>query len=161
MIYARARHEDLNEIVALEQAGFASGWSEDAWRSELDADDRYVLVARELASESVVGVATFQHVADTADLHRVAVAPNARRQGIGRGLLLAGVEWATASGASRMLLEVEADNDAALALYRGLGFAPIARRVDYYGPDRHALVMERGLGAGAEVGAGDGKRSVA
>ena len=93
------------------------------------------------ADTGLLGVATLQLVGDTADLHRVVVAPNHRGRGIGRALVTAGLAWASGRHASRMLLEVEHDNAPALALYRGLGFAELARRKDYYGAGRHALVM--------------------
>ena len=61
-------------------------------------------------------------------------------------MITAGTEWAEAMGAERMLLEVEVDNASAIALYDRFGFEPIARRTDYYGPGRDALVMSRDLG---------------
>lgn len=145
MIIARARRDDLDTIVSLEAEGFEhAGWSREAWAAELDSQDRHVLVAR--APEGVVGVATFQTVADTADLHRVVVRVDHRGTGIGHRLVAAGLEWAEAMGAERMLLEVDVDNVSARALYERFGFEALARRDDYYGPGHHALVMARALG---------------
>jgi ribosomal-protein-alanine N-acetyltransferase len=47
-----------------------------------------------------------------------------------------------------MLLEVRPDNEPAVALYRKLGFEPVATRRDYYGPGHHALVLQRSLRVG-------------
>ncbi|MFT4227894.1 GNAT family N-acetyltransferase [Micropruina sp.] len=107
----------------------------------------------------LLGVATFQLVADTADLHRVVVAPDQRGRGIGRALVEAGITWAAERHGQRMLLEVEHDNEAALALYRRLGFLELARRKDYYGADRHALVMQRELVRIDETATNDGVRN--
>ena len=79
------------------------------------------------------------------DLHRIVVAPSRRRLGLARAMLVAGLQWAIREGAARMVLEVEHDNEAAIALYRGHGFRPIAARADYYGPGADAVVMERPL----------------
>jgi len=49
--------------------------------------------------------------------------PEARRRGAARALLRAGLSWAAARGARAALLQVERDNDAALALYEAEGFA--------------------------------------
>lgn len=145
MIIAMADTADLDAIEALESDGFEHGrWSRDAWAGELAAADRHVLVARGVAG--VVGVATFQTVAETADLHRVVVDAQHRGRGIARRLITAGIEWAQAMGAERMVLEVDVDNASALSLYDRFGFAPIGRRADYYGPGVHALVLERELG---------------
>ena len=170
MAIRRADAADLDAVLALERAGFdpASRWSAESWAAEIDGVDRCVLVAVEVgratkvsegsrqarpagesesegsrpASAGLAGVATLQLVGDTADLHRVVVAPERRGRGIGRALVEAGLAWVAERHAHRMLLEVEHDNAPALALYRGLGFAELARRTDYYGAGRHALVMQ-------------------
>lgn len=71
-------------------------------------------------------------VADEAELLTLAVAPEARRRGLGRRLLGATVTAARRRGAETMLLEVASDNAAAIALYRGAGFVQLARRREYY-----------------------------
>jgi ribosomal-protein-alanine N-acetyltransferase len=142
MIVYRARPEDLDAIMALEAAGFDhAGWSRDSWSGELTEPDRQVLAYRD-ADHRIVAVATLHIVEDFADLLRVVVAPERRGQGIARKLLIASILMAQAAGAVRILLEVEVDNAPALAVYARLGFGPIDRRRDYYGPGLHALVME-------------------
>lgn len=146
MIFAPARESDIAAILELEHGAFpaAERWSRLAWRDELLASDRYVLTARD-ADDRVMAAATFQCVADTADLHRIMVARERRGEGAARRMLLAGMEWARALGADRMLLEVREDNEAAIGLYEGAGFTTIARRNDYYGPGVHALVLAANL----------------
>jgi ribosomal-protein-alanine N-acetyltransferase len=146
MIISHARPDDLAGIVALEQVGFDADeqWSETAWADELAGHDRYVL-ARLDADGSMIGVATFSRVAEMADLNRVIVHPGHRGRGIGASLVRAGIDWASAVGAHRMLLEVRPDNEPAVALYRRLGFEPVTTRRDYYGQGHHALVMLRAL----------------
>ncbi|GAA1388993.1 GNAT family N-acetyltransferase [Luteococcus peritonei] len=142
MICAAARDLDVPAILELEQGSFpaAEQWSEQAWREELQAGDRFVITARD-AEDRVKAAATFQCVADTADLHRIMVAREHRGEGLAKQLMQAGMQWAQAIGASRMLLEVREDNEAALGLYDGCGFEQLARRENYYGPGAHALVM--------------------
>ena len=132
---------DLPAVLALEGDGFAPRrrWSESLWRAELAAGDRIVLVAE--IAEEVVGVITWQVVADVADLLRVVVAPAARGGGIGRSLLAEGRRLVAARGAGRLMLEVGRANAAALALYTRCGFRTLDSRRDYYGPGDDALVM--------------------
>lgn len=142
MIVSVATEADLDALLRLEETGFEPGerWNESSWAAEVDREDRLVLVSREAGE--VEAVACFSVLDDTAELLRVVVRTDRCGRGVARRLLGVGKEWAEAAGADRILLEVRHDNDAALALYGASGFEPIARRRDYYGPGRDALVME-------------------
>lgn len=61
-------------------------------------------------------------------LYDLFVAPQARRRGVGRALLLAARDLGLASGASELNLQTAVDNAAAQALYSALGW----RRDDEY-----------------------------
>jgi GNAT superfamily N-acetyltransferase len=61
-------------------------------------------------------------------LANVAVDPAHRRRGIGRSLVQASIDMARQRGACVVLLQVEADNDAAIRLYTGLGFRILTTR---------------------------------
>ena len=89
-----------------------------------------------------VGVIALQTVGDVADLHRLVVAPRARRRGVGAALVVAGLAEVRHAGAHSVLLEVAYDNEPAIALYQLLGFEQLAARDDYYGPGRHALILK-------------------
>lgn len=84
---------------------------------------------------------------DEAEILTLAVAPAARGQGLGRGLLQAAIARARELGAETMFLEVGADNPAALALYAGLGFTKCGMRKGYYGGSSDALVLRLPLRA--------------
>lgn len=86
-------------------------------------------------------------VGGDAEILTLAVAPAARGQGLGRGLLQAAIARARELGAETMFLEVGADNPAALALYAGLGFAKCGMRKGYYGGSSDALVLRLPLRA--------------
>lgn len=76
-----------------------------------------------------------------AELHRIVVDPAYRRNGVGDALLTAGTAAALAAEAEEMLLEVRADNTAAVNLYARHGFREIARRSGYYGAGVDAVIM--------------------
>lgn len=80
-----------------------------------------------------------------ADILTVAVLPAYRRQGIAREFMRQIEEWAVERKASAMMLEVELNNDSAIALYQSLGYKKISVRMDYYGPGKDAHVMRKEL----------------
>ncbi|MDQ6613971.1 MAG: GNAT family N-acetyltransferase [Actinomycetota bacterium] len=55
-------------------------------------------------------------------VQRLAVVPEARRRGIGRGLLLDGLHWMRRRGVRRAVVNTQVGNDVALALYCDAGF---------------------------------------
>ncbi|MEQ4303276.1 GNAT family N-acetyltransferase [Plantactinospora sp. B6F1] len=55
-------------------------------------------------------------------LSLIEVVPSARRQGLAQHLIRALAEWAAGLGATRAFLQVEERNEAAVSLYRRLGF---------------------------------------
>jgi ribosomal protein S18 acetylase RimI-like enzyme len=73
------------------------------------------------------------------------VVPEARRNGLGRALLLQFMDVARQLGAEQVFLEVRVGNAGAIALYEGSGFKAVARRVEYYPPDRRGGAREDAL----------------
>lgn len=109
-------------------------------------------LADQLAFLLVEGDAGFllgRTVAGEAELLTIAVAPEARRRGLGRKLMARFIYQAQLRGADRAFLEVAADNPAAIALYESSGFQQAGTRRGYYrtptGQRIDALVLARDL----------------
>ena len=96
-----------------------------------------------------MGFALYRVVVDEAELLTISVMPDARRGGIGAGLLAACHEGARLSGAVRMFLEVAEGNLAARSLYDHASYRECGRRKGYYrrpdGSQDDAVVMEKTL----------------
>lgn len=135
---------DLPALAALEAAAFPDPWSERLLAGELVAPASLVLVALEAGSP--VGYAAFRRAADEAELLRVAVAPEARRRGVARRLVEAGLARLGRDGVAACFLEVRPANRPALALYDRLGFRGTGRRGRYYPDGSDALVLRLDLG---------------
>ena len=85
------------------------------------------------------------HVADVG----LMVALDARRQGVGRALLQAAVDWASATGVRKLELHVFPWNTAAIALYDSFGFEREGYRKGHYrrgGEDVDAILMAYRVG---------------
>ena len=137
---------DIPALAALERDLFAhDAWSEPTWWSELAGRPRrdYVVLAD---ADGVLGYGGLDHGGEVADVMTVAVAPRAQGRGLGRVLLAELEHRASARGAGHVMLEVRADNQAALGLYDRSGFAVLSTRRRYYQPgDVDAIVMRKSL----------------
>jgi ribosomal-protein-alanine N-acetyltransferase len=139
-----ATSADVDAVFALEAHLFgADAWSERAVREELTGARRVAVVA---CAPDVVGYAVTMASGDVVDLQRIAVHPDHRRSGVAHRLL---ARVLVEARADRVLLEVSAVNDDALAFYAAEGFTAIGRRRRYYRDGTDALVLQRLLGPGA------------
>lgn len=91
-------------------------------------------------------------LAGEAELLTIAVAPEARRHGLGQTLCAGFADRARALGADSAFLEVAADNAPARALYASAGWREVGLRRGYYGPARDAVILSLALGPGQDSG---------
>lgn len=98
-----------------------------------------------------------------AEVLSLGVAPAARQRGVARALMNAAIDGVSRRGLRTLYLEVAEDNDAALRLYRGLGFAPVGRRPGYYARPQaeavDALTLRRAILPAAAGEAGPLRRA--
>lgn len=132
----------VSQIAQLEKRCFSDPWSEKSIASELENPLSLWLVAVEAGE--VVGYVGSQTVLGETDMMNLAVAPEARRQGTGRALVLALVEALTEKGSRSLMLEVRVSNIPAQKLYESLGFSQVGRRPKYYvNPREDALILRK------------------
>jgi ribosomal-protein-alanine N-acetyltransferase len=145
----RAGVADLDAIMAIETSVFTTdAWTSDAMRADLLSEHCYYLVAVPADGAPLSGdIAGYAGLlaprgAKEGDIQTIAVAPEARRRGLGRVLMTSLLNEARRRGAREVFLEVRADNPNAEALYASLGFERLGVRPGYYQPDNvDAIVM--------------------
>jgi len=91
------------------------------------------------------GIALIRVTADEAELLTIAVTRSARRQGLGRSLLMEAMGVAATFGAAAMFLEVGFRNTPARALYVATGFIQVGKRRGSYANGEDALVLRAPL----------------
>ncbi|HJX29591.1 MAG TPA: ribosomal protein S18-alanine N-acetyltransferase [Thermoanaerobaculia bacterium] len=138
-----AQGRDLLRIAELETLSFPEPWPVDLLAFEL-AHPRAILLTASRGSAPAAGYAVFRHVAGEAELLRVGVAPEERRQGIARSLIEDGIARLRREGVEVCHLEVRTTNPAIL-LYEAIGFERTGLRRRYYQDGTDALVMSRRL----------------
>lgn len=137
-----ANATDLPEVLGIESAAFGTdAWSEPVVRAALTgrSDTRCSLVAERAGR--LVGHAVLEMAGSAGDIHRLAVCPDCRREGVGSALLTALLAAARSHGCIEVFLEVRLDNPAALSLYSRFGFAELRRRRSYFADGTDAVVL--------------------
>lgn len=127
-----AQANDAQPIASLHAATFDPAWDAATIGNMLASRTSAALIARRADNGDICGFILAQIVVDEAEIFSIAVAPASRRNGLGANLISTLARHAREAGASCLFLEVASDNDAALKLYRKLGFAEIGRRNCYY-----------------------------
>lgn len=124
---------DMAVVDALMRASFDPRFGE-AWTTSqclgvLALPGVWLTIAH--ADGNPAGFALARAVLDEAELLLLAVAPRARRRGVGGALLRSVIADARDRRVARLHLEVRAGNDA-VALYRSAGFEQVGQRRNYY-----------------------------
>ena len=131
---------------------------DDAWNQKtlvelLEQDSISLLIAYDQAKEEsvshreiVVGYCLYQTTFEQAEVLRIGTDPKYQRQGIASQVLNKLHELLQLNQVESLLLEVRADNTAAIALYEQQAFSIIHRRKGYYKvphkPAVDALIMQ-------------------
>jgi ribosomal protein S18 acetylase RimI-like enzyme len=126
---------EYEAIAAIDIAAFA----DDTWQAAdfIDAAKRAfeMRVLEERASGRIVGYIGLRiQEGRTGNVAFLAVLPDYQRRGLGEAMLRWGLAWLRGQGMRRARLNVHADNVAAIALYRKLGFVPGQRGLTYRRP---------------------------
>jgi ribosomal-protein-alanine N-acetyltransferase len=133
---------DLRQVMAIESEVYDFPWTYGIFQDCLRVG--YCCWLAEV-DQRVVGYGVMSVVIDESHILNLSVHPDWQRHGLGRKLIQRLLKVARQHGAETSFLEVRKSNQAALALYAGLGFVEIGRRRDYYpaieGGREDALVM--------------------
>ena len=121
---------DTPAVLNIEAASFENPWSEDELIRTLRHREVIGMVA-ELADE-VVGVMIYELHKNRLHLIKFAVAPQARRQGIGSTMIEKLVSKLSHDRRNRIMLEVSESYLAALLFFKSQGFRAIKILRDYY-----------------------------
>ena len=142
--------EHLPAVAALEKRCFpADPWSEALFREALENPSVAVLLVQG-EDGAILGYAVLSAVLDEGNLDNIAVAPEARRQGVADALLSALTGFGR-EHLSCLMLEVRSSNAPAIALYEKHGFQAVGRRRNYYdAPREDAILMTLEFNHGTE-----------
>lgn len=136
----------LDQVRRIDLGAGPYPWPETALARALQAGELQLATT----GNETVGFLVSQAVLDETTLMHLAVAGEHQRQGWGLQIMQGWVEQQRQAGQQRLLLEVRNTNQAAISLYRSLGFETVGERRGYYvspGGVDDALVMALDLNA--------------
>ncbi|OCO98320.1 MULTISPECIES: N-acetyltransferase [unclassified Ensifer] len=143
---------DLLAAAALHCQRFASPWTDGEIHALLVQETVFGFVARQTNGNfrpAFGGFVLSRAVAGEAEILTIGVDPRYARSGLGWRLMQAAMREALVKGSEALFLEVDETNQAAIGLYRKLGFAKVGERRAYYqdkaGQRTAALVMRLDL----------------
>ena len=129
LLLKKFNYSDLKSILDIQKNGTRPYWSA---RQMLDVcDDIYVLKDKTIT----LGFIVIKKISPDAEIHNLIIKDNYRNRGLGKFLVKLMLDTLEES-ITRIYLEVAANNEPALRLYRALGFTEIGRRQGYYSGDK-------------------------
>jgi len=135
----RMTRADLEPVLELERRCHPHPWSQATFEQELDnpvsrIDLLYV-------DGGLAGYLCCWQIVDELEIQNIVTAPEWRRRGLASWILRQVLFRAAAGQMRRAILEVRADNRAAIALYERFGFRTNAQRSNYYHDGETAILM--------------------
>lgn len=141
-----ARASDLDALMALEDAAFASDrLSRRAMRHAVHSPTQIVLVliiGEDLAAAAIAGLRAGSAMAR---ISSIAVSRTFAGEGLGHQLLEASEQRLRRHGIKTVRLEVRDDNAAAIRLYERSGYTQFGHYDDYYEDGASALRFQKSL----------------
>lgn len=137
--------EAAQTLAALHAQAFDKPWSAQDISALIGGAGAYAVMAQDGAP---LGMVMSRILFEEAEILTLAVAPEARRRGVGSALVAAAAALARQGGALSLMLEVGEDNPGAIALYEASGFVQVGLRRNYYdrgGRQIDALLMRLDL----------------
>lgn len=140
IVYRDMTPEDVPYISQLEEETFSMPWSPASFLQMIEEEDARYYVAEE--DGQLLGGCGLWLIAGEGSIGNVAVAKEARRRGVGTGLMRHMLSEGDKEGLTAYTLEVRVSNAAAIGLYQKLGFVSEGIRPNFYEkPTEDAMIM--------------------
>ncbi|MFZ5354317.1 MAG: tRNA (adenosine(37)-N6)-threonylcarbamoyltransferase complex dimerization subunit type 1 TsaB [Bacillota bacterium] len=137
--------EDIVPVHEIEVLSFKTPWSKEAFTEEIHKNNLAKYVVAQI-DDRVVGYGGMWQILDEGHITNIAVHPDYRKHKIGEKIVQALIQKAKDLNINRLTLEVRASNDAAIGLYRKLGFTDCGiRKGYYYDTGEDAIIMWKEL----------------
>lgn len=139
----RVRRDDLRSILRIEKASFArDAWDREIFLDYLARSEKSLFLAA-IIDGAVAGYVVACQRETRAEVDSIAVTPAKRGHGVAGTLLKRVIERLRRRGFKTVSLNVRIENQAAIRLYRKLGFQRVRRVNGYYEDGASAWRMRK------------------
>lgn len=137
IIIQPAVESDLQRIEELHGLCFERGWSGSELIAMFQQPANIFLVARHVARPDLAaaGFNIIRQTVEEAEIISIAVDPAQRGRDVADALMRRAIIDLVSDRVPKLFLEVDESNEAALGLYKKLGFAVVGTRPGYYSKD--------------------------
>lgn len=142
MIIRKIHFDDNLQICKIEKQTFLDAWSTQMISDTILLDNFLGYVAVD-DNQKVIGYVMLTYCLDEAEIDRIAVIDEYKRQGVATKLLNKTHEELRLKNVHKVYLEVRRSNESAQALYEKNGFTYVGVRPLYYNGKEDALVMSK------------------
>ena len=132
--------EDLKTLVAINNMVQTNPWTQEAIKNEIERGKGWVATSLRDQKEEITGYIFVREVSPELEIMTLAVALEYQRNGVGQKLL--GEVIKKSSKVGQIWLEVSHTNEAALSLYKKMGFETFNTRKAYYPDGTDAVCMK-------------------
>ncbi len=136
----KASFQDAQDMAAIHAKAFQHAWSTEEILRLIEAENVVAFKCKRpsgilnISSSKTSGFVLARKAADEAEILTLAVLLEARRHGLGRLLMQAVINDLYNERIYKLFLEVDAENQAAVTLYKRLKFNVVGERKGYYQP---------------------------
>ncbi len=143
LLIRKMTEDDLDSVLAIEQACFVRSWTRNNFIDEITSVFCLPVVSEQ--NGVVTGYLCLAVVLDEAEILNIAVNPDLHSCGIGSMLMQWACSESVKRGATVLRLEVRANSIPAIALYEKFGFVRTGVRKGYYEFGTDAILMDKKL----------------
>lgn len=140
IIIRQMEERDIESVHAIEVQNFSAPWTKKDFLESISQTMGLYLVAEQ--DTKIVGYCGLWGVIDEGQINNVAVSKEHQGRGIGKRLVAMLIKKGRESGLKAFTLEVRVSNEAAIHVYKALGFEEVGVRKNFYiAPKEDALIM--------------------
>ena len=132
--------EDISALVQIEKEEFSTPFKEKDFLDIYDSEISSVLVAK--IDGVVAGYVSFTVIIDECQIINFATKNEFKRQGVGKRVMEALLDYGKEHGVIKYFLEVRVSNEGAISLYKKYGFVPVGISKNHFSlPREDAILM--------------------